>query len=821
MQLHRDKNKSLLFPLTDLPISTNYSSDKLIKDSDQGSYLENEDLPDIYSSIIDEEYLSNLTGVKDLTRVEYISLQIDTTFQSILGLPDILINLKHLVLDNSKISSIRDLGVGLNTLTSLSLTGCGLEDIDGIGVLSSLQELSLSENQISNISPLMMHESLEVLNLTGNLIGDISFAYDLATCPRIRSLFLSQNPVEKAPYYRQVVPNLISSLEMLDGLPVPNDERNVSSSKIEEFSNYLTKLEEEKERNEKKLSYLSSNLNSSFQSSSVQNNPNNLKEIDASSDLTHGSSVVLAGNMAMAMRRRRHNSSNNSSIRNDDEEEKEFESALDVLDKVLKNDTRYYKNTNGDQVLNDFYYKEGDITNIFLNEVTSPDKTKKNLSFSSPPALSSSISSSNTTNSSSPPQMNGSRPSSASFGHRFIRPSSREKEGLDNHGNLVSPLWSEESVLKRISESKRFINNNTNNSLFLKSPNSPHGIGMMSRNEEEFEELEVSNLEEDDRNGKKSKKMEKILLKYPLKNNRELETKDNDSDSEDDLKFFHEERKKLLSRDKRRDNQQNISVPSSSNNASSSSSRVSEALGFNLADSLAAIDQWVKEDTDSESDKDDYQSSLPSSYRSSRNNSGSGLDFDSDLRNSNIILSREDIFQMYSSTQVPPPRPNSKSLKTRLNPLNYDATSEFSSAQNSRKSSISSTSSCEDIIATPKNNSKNFSKGDIPSEKSNENENTISSPILLPKTSTSQPNSSKRSGKLGIVLTSSSVSVTSSTPSTNNSTPLLQSTTSPTAVKSKSTLINKIAKSTSSLDPAKTSTKGNFHLFFVEILILI
>ncbi len=128
------------------------------------SLLYPEEFDTILSAMIDEEFIISITGIKDITRIEYISLQIDTNFQSILDLSDLLPNLKHLVLDNSTIGSIRDLGVGLRGITSLSLSGCGLKDIDGIGVLTGLQELCLTDNYISDISPLTMHENLQVKN---------------------------------------------------------------------------------------------------------------------------------------------------------------------------------------------------------------------------------------------------------------------------------------------------------------------------------------------------------------------------------------------------------------------------------------------------------------------------------------------------------------------------------------------------------------------------------------------------------------------------------------------------------------------------------
>jgi Leucine-rich repeat (LRR) protein len=123
-----------------------------------------EEFKEILSSMINEEYIINTTGIKDLSRVEYISLVIDTKEQSLYDLSEILPNLKHLVLDNSQIGSIRDLGVGLRNITSLSLSGCNLRDLDGIGVLIGLQELCVSDNLLTEISPLTLHDNLQVTN---------------------------------------------------------------------------------------------------------------------------------------------------------------------------------------------------------------------------------------------------------------------------------------------------------------------------------------------------------------------------------------------------------------------------------------------------------------------------------------------------------------------------------------------------------------------------------------------------------------------------------------------------------------------------------
>ena len=112
--------------------------------------------------LIGEEFVQKETGQDDLTQISRLALVIDTSRQSVYDLHEFLPNLNHLILDNSSISCVRDLGVGLRNLTSLSLSRCGLCDIDGIGVLTGLQDLSLSHNFIIDATPLAMHENLQV-----------------------------------------------------------------------------------------------------------------------------------------------------------------------------------------------------------------------------------------------------------------------------------------------------------------------------------------------------------------------------------------------------------------------------------------------------------------------------------------------------------------------------------------------------------------------------------------------------------------------------------------------------------------------------------
>ncbi len=126
-------------------------------------YDGDDELQTLMDGIIGEEFITNATGTTNMLQIEHLEIVIDTTVQSIFGLSELLPNLKYLVLDTSVIGSVRDLGIGLRYIVSLSLSSCGLNDLDGIGVLTGLQEMCLSDNHISDVAPLAMHENLQVL----------------------------------------------------------------------------------------------------------------------------------------------------------------------------------------------------------------------------------------------------------------------------------------------------------------------------------------------------------------------------------------------------------------------------------------------------------------------------------------------------------------------------------------------------------------------------------------------------------------------------------------------------------------------------------
>jgi hypothetical protein len=70
------------------------------------------DIQNLLNGIIDEKFIYDASGEKDMLKIEHLTIHVDSNNQSILNISDILPNLKSLTLDHSIISSVRDLGIG-------------------------------------------------------------------------------------------------------------------------------------------------------------------------------------------------------------------------------------------------------------------------------------------------------------------------------------------------------------------------------------------------------------------------------------------------------------------------------------------------------------------------------------------------------------------------------------------------------------------------------------------------------------------------------------------------------------------------------------
>ncbi|KAH7479760.1 Leucine-rich repeat-containing protein 56 [Phytophthora ramorum] len=174
---------------------------------------------------ITEEKLKQLTGSQDLARVASLQISIDSTKQSVEVIGELLPTLRQLRLQQSTLSSFRDLGTSLGSLRVLWAMHSQISDLDGIGALMNLQELYLQHNNVSDITPLALHEELRVIDLEGNRVADIGQLEQLAFCPQLTSLNLTGNPVETVEQYRQIAANFVPQLAALDDRAFSDTER--------------------------------------------------------------------------------------------------------------------------------------------------------------------------------------------------------------------------------------------------------------------------------------------------------------------------------------------------------------------------------------------------------------------------------------------------------------------------------------------------------------------------------------------------------------------------------------------------------------------
>lgn len=91
--------------------------------------LENEDVEDCVD--LNEKFLSNSLGVcqADLAQLPKIELRVDTRFHSLQMTGEILQSLEYLKLNDSIITSFRDIGTSFKNVQVLYLGRCELKEV--------------------------------------------------------------------------------------------------------------------------------------------------------------------------------------------------------------------------------------------------------------------------------------------------------------------------------------------------------------------------------------------------------------------------------------------------------------------------------------------------------------------------------------------------------------------------------------------------------------------------------------------------------------------------------------------------------------------
>ncbi|XP_030026300.1 uncharacterized protein LOC115444605 [Manduca sexta] len=131
--------------------------------------------------------------------------------------------LRSLTLDGSVLSSLRDLGIGLVHLKTLSINRCGLNSLDGVWGLGALRELHAAGNRLQDLQPLAALQKLQTLNLADNPISENGRLWTLGVCGSLRRLTLRGTPMEDSLHYRSRVASALPMLVYLDDRPLHVD----------------------------------------------------------------------------------------------------------------------------------------------------------------------------------------------------------------------------------------------------------------------------------------------------------------------------------------------------------------------------------------------------------------------------------------------------------------------------------------------------------------------------------------------------------------------------------------------------------------------
>ena len=120
----------------------------------------------------------------------------------------------------------------LSTITNLNIWGRDIDDISIISQMPALQNVGLSVNKITTLKDFANLQNLTQLALKNNLISDLKEISYLTSCPNLKTLWLSKNPIAEYPSYRQVVIAAIPSLSKLDDIPITDSEREQAEHEV-------------------------------------------------------------------------------------------------------------------------------------------------------------------------------------------------------------------------------------------------------------------------------------------------------------------------------------------------------------------------------------------------------------------------------------------------------------------------------------------------------------------------------------------------------------------------------------------------------------
>lgn len=158
--------------------------------------IENEEVEDVVD--LNEKFLSQQLGgiePEDLALLPKIELRVDTRYHNLQVTGEILTSLECLKMNDSIISTFRDIGTSFRNVLVLHIARCELKEVQGIQAFEQLEELYISYNEIDELFDIGFLEHLKVLDMEGNNVKDLDQLFYLRRCFELTHLNLKYNPV--------------------------------------------------------------------------------------------------------------------------------------------------------------------------------------------------------------------------------------------------------------------------------------------------------------------------------------------------------------------------------------------------------------------------------------------------------------------------------------------------------------------------------------------------------------------------------------------------------------------------------------------------
>eukprot|EP00754_Rhynchopus_humris_P038438 Rhum_TRINITY_DN21057_c0_g1::Rhum_TRINITY_DN21057_c0_g1_i1::g.173011::m.173011 len=114
----------------------------------------------------------------------------------------------------------------LSQVKNLNVWGSSLDDVSIVKLMPNVSVLSLSVNKISSLSHFAQCTNLTELYLRKNEVASLEQVQHLKRLPKLKILWLCDNPCAADPLYRQYVIRTLPTLEKLDNNDVLPEERN-------------------------------------------------------------------------------------------------------------------------------------------------------------------------------------------------------------------------------------------------------------------------------------------------------------------------------------------------------------------------------------------------------------------------------------------------------------------------------------------------------------------------------------------------------------------------------------------------------------------